>query len=288
MSRNYWVLKFIKKREETEEIEKSEAYVNGLANTTYHEAAKDIRSQLNAFRRSQEKILPPDLHLNNITLHINILLKNDPFVHTREQGARINNANVYSDESDRGYSSDSDVFDGEIYYTQQRGNRNTREFNNGGRGRDRQRDSTRNKRGYSNPTDGRQNSRNSKYDVRNKQPSWKQTERKYDKQNVHQLAKKSTQMCEVCGTFGHEKYYECWHLPKHILMSTWMSKNERKCSEVVAKWLEKNHPDNRAKMARKMVRANIVSANKECEYMFTDDIEEELDLCSWPVPRPDL
>ena len=67
-----------------------------------------------------------------------------------------------------------------------------------------------------------------------------------------------------------------------------MSKNERKCSEVVAKWLEKNHPDNRAKMARKMVRANIVSANKECEYMFTDDIEEELDLCSWLVPRPDL
>ena len=67
-----------------------------------------------------------------------------------------------------------------------------------------------------------------------------------------------------------------------------MSKNELKFDEVVTKWLEKNHPDNRAKMARKMVRANIVSANKECEYMSTDDAEEELDLSSWSVPRPDL
>ena len=69
-SRNYWVLKFIKKREETDEIEKSEAFINGLANTIFHAAAKDLRTQLNSYRRSDATALPPDLTLNSITMAI--------------------------------------------------------------------------------------------------------------------------------------------------------------------------------------------------------------------------
>ena len=59
-----------------------------------------------------------------------------------------------------------------------------------------------------------------------------------------------------------------------------VEKNEKRAEEVVAKYLAKNHPDNRARMARRMVRANMVKASQEYNYMLSDDIDDKLDLCS--------
>ena len=64
-------------------------------------------------------------------------------------------------------------------------------------------------------------------------------------------------------------------------MNRWEKKNTAKADEVVTKHLAKNHPDNRSRMARKMVRANVVDANNECAYMFSEDIEDELELRAW-------
>ena len=61
-------------------------------------------------------------------------------------------------------------------------------------------------------------------------------------------------------------------------MNRWEKTNARQADEVVAKHLAKKHPDNRARMARKMVRANVVEAHSECVYMFSEDIEDELEL----------
>ena len=62
-------------------------------------------------------------------------------------------------------------------------------------------------------------------------------------------------------------------------MTKWLKENSRKADDVVGKYLAKNNPENRAKMARRMVRANVVKASHECEYMFSNNINDEMDLC---------
>ena len=64
-------------------------------------------------------------------------------------------------------------------------------------------------------------------------------------------------------------------------MNRWEKKNTQKADEIVAKHLAKNNPENRARMARRMVRANVIDAKNECEYMFSEDVEDELDLRTW-------
>ena len=64
-------------------------------------------------------------------------------------------------------------------------------------------------------------------------------------------------------------------------MSRWEKKNPNKADDVVKKHLAKNNPENRARLAQRMIRANVVRASHECEYMFSPDIEDEMDLCSF-------
>ena len=64
-------------------------------------------------------------------------------------------------------------------------------------------------------------------------------------------------------------------------MNRWEKKNTQKADEIVEKHLAKNNPENRARMARRMVRANVIDAKHECKYMFSEDVEEELDLRTW-------
>ena len=285
LSRNYWVLKYIRKKEDTAEIEKSEAFINGLAGSKYHEAAKDIRADLNAHRRKKDEILPADLYLNNITLSLQVLLRNDPFV--GPDGAKVFNVHAESEsDNDRGYSSDSDV-NGEIYYTQN--NRTQRDRNGPSRDKYRRPDYNNRQRSQSERPQYMKDNKQSRdtrkprdpYKPREPYKKWDTRKDDHNKNTTHQLNQRSTQQCEVCGTFGHQKYYECWSLAKHILMNRWEKLNTSKADEVATKHLAKNHPDNRSRMARKMVRANVVDANNECAYMFSEDIEDELELRAW-------
>ena len=61
-------------------------------------------------------------------------------------------------------------------------------------------------------------------------------------------------------------------------MNRWEKSNTRQADEVVAKNLAKNHTDNQACMARNMVWAHVIDAHNKCVYMFSEDIEDELEL----------
>ena len=105
--------------------------------------------------------------------------------------------------------------------------------------------------------------------------------------NKQTLISQSTQQCEACGTFGHGKAHQCWALPKHILMARWAQKNPRKADEITKAHLLKNSPENRARVSRKMVRANMVDADKEYEYMFSEDVDEFIANITFTLPDSD-
>ena len=63
-----------------------------------------------------------------------------------------------------------------------------------------------------------------------------------------------------------------------------MDKNNQKKTEIIAaQHLAKNDPITRLKTARRMVRMNVVKAHKEDDYMFSEDIEHELDLHTFNI-----
>ena len=67
-------------------------------------------------------------------------------------------------------------------------------------------------------------------------------------------------------------------------MSKWTPENPKKANEVVEKHLAKNHPNNRARVARCMVSAQVVKSSNEIEYMFSPDIEDELEIYTTAHP----
>ena len=214
-------------------------------------------------------------------------MKNDPFVNNTEGNPQMFKADASTDDDiDQGYSSDSDAYGGEVYYVDRRPEGQGNQYNRNRSSSAKppyQRNtykSNSNYRGNNNQQNNRSNIDNDKRQpYRNQQRNT--SSNKYPQNTPRNLTKKSTQQCEVCGTFGHEKHYECWSLPKHILMSRWEKKNPNKADDVVKKHLAKNNPENRARLAQRMIRANVVRASHECEYMFSPDIEDEMDLCSF-------
>ena len=59
-------------------------------------------------------------------------------------------------------------------------------------------------------------------------------------------------------------------------MTRWAQKNPTKADDIVKKHLAKNDPENRSRIAQRMIRANVVRASHEYEYMFNPDIEDEI------------
>ena len=94
---------------------------------------------------------------------------------------------------------------------------------------------------------------------------------------------KTKEQCPACGTFGHGKAFDCRSLPRHILMTKWIKNNQKKAEIIAAQHLAKNDPATRLKTARRMVRMNVVKAHKEDNYMFSEDIEHELDLHTFNI-----
>ena len=70
-------------------------------------------------------------------------------------------------------------------------------------------------------------------------------------------------------------------------MSRWAQKYTRKADEIAKAHLLKNSPENRARVSRKMVKANMVNADKECEYMFSEDVYDFIANVTFTLPDSD-
>ena len=66
-------------------------------------------------------------------------------------------------------------------------------------------------------------------------------------------------------------------------MTKWIKNNPKKAESIAAQHLAKNDPATRLKTARRMVHMNVVKAHKEEDYMFSEDIEHELDLHTFNI-----
>ena len=110
--RTYITLVHIKKKEEMSKMKKAESFVNGLANTKYHEVAKEIRTQLGNIKVNKTKSSPFEYEINHITLSILQLMKNNPFYN--ETKVFINNMqdedNMSEDESCESTNNDPQAF----------------------------------------------------------------------------------------------------------------------------------------------------------------------------------
>ena len=142
-------------------------------------------------------------------------MKNDPFVNNTEGSTHILKADASSeDDIEQGYSSDSDAYGGEVYYVNRRPKEQSNQYSRNISSSEKpkyQRDTYKNNTNYRGSNNQRNNRPNNSNDK--KQPYQNQqrnsSSNKYQQNNHRNLTKKSTQQCEVCGAFGHDKHYEC-------------------------------------------------------------------------------